>query len=52
MEYGQSITLIAVNVGGALIPTGVSIYLLSESSRSTVFLSLIGILAVTLVTHA
>ena len=52
MEYGQTITVVAVNVGGALIPTAVSIYLLSKSSISTILLSFIGILAVALVTHA
>ncbi|MGD0994521.1 MAG: DUF1614 domain-containing protein [Candidatus Bathyarchaeia archaeon] len=50
--YGEAVTLVAVNVGGALIPTGVSIYLLSKSSISTIILSLIGVLAVALVTHA
>ena len=52
VEYGETITVVAVNVGGALIPTGVSIYLLSKSSISTIILSLIGVLAVALVTHA
>jgi len=52
IDYGQAITLVAVNVGGALIPTAVSIYLLSRSSFSTIVLSLIGILAVALITHA
>ncbi len=52
VEYGQAITVVAVNVGGALIPTAVSIYLLSRSSVSTIFLCLVGILAVALVTHA
>ena len=52
VEYGEAITVVAVNVGGALIPTAVSIYLLSKSPLSTIFLSFIGILAVALVTHA
>ena len=52
MEHGQTTTMVAVNVGGALIPTMASIYLLSRSSIPTIGLSLIGILAVTLVTHA
>ncbi len=51
VEYGQTITVVAVNVGGALIPTAVSIYLLCKSSFSLIFLSLIGVLAVALVTH-
>ncbi len=52
LEYGQTITVVAVNVGGALIPTAVSIYLLSKSSISLIILSLIGVLAVALITHA
>ncbi|MGA2523633.1 MAG: DUF1614 domain-containing protein [Candidatus Bathyarchaeia archaeon] len=52
VEYGQTITVVAVNVGGALIPTAVSIYLLSKSSFSLIVLSLIGVLAVALVTHS
>ncbi|MGA2387011.1 MAG: DUF1614 domain-containing protein [Candidatus Bathyarchaeia archaeon] len=52
LEYGQAITVIAVNVGGAIVPTAVSIYLLSRSSTSLVILSLIGVLAVAAVTHA
>ena len=51
VEYGETATMLAVNVGGALIPTGVSIYLLSKSSLSTIILCLVGILAVALVTH-
>ena len=52
VEYGETVTTVAVNVGGALIPTAVSIYLLSRASASTVILSLIGVFAVALVTHA
>jgi uncharacterized membrane protein len=52
VEYGEAITVVAVNVGGALIPTAVSIYLLSKSAPSMIILSLIGVLAVALVTHA
>jgi uncharacterized membrane protein len=44
--------VVAINVGGALIPTAVSIYLLSKCSTSTIFLSLVGILVVAIVTHA
>jgi len=51
VEYGQAITVVAVNVGGALIPTVVSIYLLSKSSFSLILLSLVGVFAVALVTH-
>jgi uncharacterized membrane protein len=46
VEYGEATTMLAVNVGGALIPTGVSFYLLSKSPLSTINLSLIGVLAV------
>jgi uncharacterized membrane protein len=51
VEYGETFTLLAVNVGGALIPTAVSIYLLSRSSLSTVLLCSVGVLAVAIVTH-
>jgi uncharacterized membrane protein len=51
VEHGEAITVVAVNVGGALIPTAVSIYLLSKSAPSTIILSFIGVLAVALVTH-
>jgi uncharacterized membrane protein len=52
VEYGEAVTLLAVNVGGALIPTAVSLYLISRSSVATIMLSLIGVLAVAIVTHA
>jgi uncharacterized membrane protein len=51
VEIGTSVTTVAINVGGALIPTAVSIYLLARSSLSLILLSLIGVLAVALVTH-
>ena len=51
VEYGETITVVAVNVGGALIPTAVSIYLLAKSSILTTILSLLGVLAVAIVTH-
>jgi uncharacterized membrane protein len=51
-EYGEAVTLLAVNVGGALIPTAVSLYLISRSSVAAIMLSLIGVLAVAIVTHA
>ena len=51
MEYGENVTTVAVNVGGALIPTAVCIYLLIKSAPSMIFLSLIGVLAVALLTH-
>jgi uncharacterized membrane protein len=51
VEYGTAVTIVAVNVGGALIPTAVSIYLLARSSLSVIALSIIGILVVSLTTH-
>ncbi len=51
VEYGTSVTVIAVNVGGALIPTAVSIYLLARSPLNLIVLSIIAILAVVIVTH-
>jgi uncharacterized membrane protein len=50
--YGEAVTLVAVNVGGALIPIAVCIYLFIKSAASTIFLSLIGVSAVALVTHS
>lgn len=50
-SYGETTTQIAVNVGGALIPTSLSVYLLGISSVSIIALSLIGVLIVTVVTH-
>jgi len=50
VEYEDFSTIIALNVGGALIPTFVSIYLL-WSLPSTIPSALIGTLIVTLVTH-
>jgi len=51
VSYGETYTQVAVNVGGALIPASLSVYLLSISSASIVVLSLIGVLIVTIVTH-
>ncbi len=51
VEYGQKVTVVAVNVGGALIPSAVSIYLLLRASQPLVLLSFVGIVAVALVTH-
>jgi uncharacterized membrane protein len=50
VEYGEAITVIAVNVGGALIPTAVSIYLLWKAP-SAILYSLVGVAIVALVTH-
>ncbi len=52
VEYGEQITVLAVNVGGALIPTAVSIYLLSKASTQVLLWSLVGTIVVALVTRA
>jgi len=49
--YGEVVTVVAVNVGGALIPAAVCIYLLIKSSASTIILSFVGVAVVALVTH-
>ncbi len=51
VEYGETATTVAVNVGGALIPTGICMYLLIKSVPSMILLCLIGVLAVAIVTH-
>jgi uncharacterized membrane protein len=50
MEYGEAITVVAVNVGGALIPTAVSLYLLWKVP-SVILYSLIGVVIVAVITH-
>jgi uncharacterized membrane protein len=50
MEYGETTTLIAINVGGAVIPTFVSFYLLWKQP-SAIFYALVGVAIVALVTH-
>lgn len=51
VEYTHQATTIAINVGGALIPAAVSIYLLYASSTSIALKSLVGILVVALITR-
>jgi uncharacterized membrane protein len=51
VEYGETVTTVAVNVGGALVPTGVCMYLLLKSAASMIFLSFIGVFVVALITH-
>jgi len=51
MEYGESITVVAVNMGGALIPTAVSVYLLWKAP-SVILYSLIAVIIVAVITHA
>jgi len=50
VEYGETTTMLAINVGGALIPTFVSVYLLWKLP-SVVFYALIGVGIVAVVTH-
>ncbi len=49
--YGRAVTVLAVNVGGAVIPSIVSLYLLSRSSVSTLSYALVGIGVVSVVSH-
>jgi uncharacterized membrane protein len=49
-EYGEFTTIVAINVGGALIPALVSIYLLWKLP-STIPYALVGTLMVTAITH-
>jgi uncharacterized membrane protein len=50
VEYDEAFTVLAVNVGGALIPTAVSFYLLWKAP-SVILYSLIGVVIVASVTH-
>lgn len=49
--YGRAVTVLAVNVGGAVIPSIVSLYLLSRSNASTILYGLVGIGIVSIVSH-
>jgi uncharacterized membrane protein len=49
--YSQAVTVLAVNVGGALIPSIVSLYLLSRSDAVTIFYGLVGVAIVSVVSH-
>jgi len=51
VEYGEMTTLVAINAGGALIPTFVSFYLLWKTPASALS-ALIGVAVVAIVTHA
>jgi uncharacterized membrane protein len=51
LEYGETTTMIAVNLGGALIPSIVSFYLLWKLPSATLY-ALVGVITVALVTHA
>lgn len=50
VEYGERTTMLAVNVGGALIPTAVSVYLLWKQPQA-IWYSLAGVAIVAFVTH-
>jgi uncharacterized membrane protein len=50
IHYDVSVTTIAVNVGGALIPSVACIYLLAQSPPMTIIYSLIGVVIVAAVT--
>jgi uncharacterized membrane protein len=50
VEYGETATVIAVNLGGALIPTLVSFYLLWKLPSAILYAS-VGVLVVAVVTH-
>jgi uncharacterized membrane protein len=51
VEYGEAATIVAINVGGALIPAAVSVYLLWKAP-SALLSALIGITIVAVITHA
>jgi uncharacterized membrane protein len=50
VEYGEATTMVAINIGGALIPLLVSIYLLWKLP-STITYALMGVAVVAAVTH-
>ena len=50
VEYGETTTMVAVNVGGALVPTVVSAYLLWKVP-SAILYALLGVAVVAFVTH-
>ncbi|MFB3889590.1 MAG: DUF1614 domain-containing protein [Candidatus Bathyarchaeia archaeon] len=52
VEFNEVSTLLAVNVGGAVIPTIVSIYLLANATLETVLYSLLSVFLVTLMAKA
>jgi len=50
VEYGEATTILAINVGGALVPTFVSFYLLWKLPSAIIY-AVIGVAVVALVTH-
>jgi len=51
VSYQETYTQVSVNVGGALIPAAMSVFLLTISDQATIISSLIGVIIVTVVTH-
>lgn len=51
VTYGRTETILAINVGGALIPSIVSLYLLSRADATTVIYGLVGVGIVSIVSH-
>jgi uncharacterized membrane protein len=51
VEYGETLTLVAINLGGAIIPASVSFYLLWKMPSAAAY-ALIGVAFVAVITHA
>jgi uncharacterized membrane protein len=51
LGYGETTTMVAINMGGALIPTVVSFYLLWKLPSATLY-ALVGVAIVAAITHA
>jgi uncharacterized membrane protein len=51
VEYGERTTLVAVNLGGALIPTAISFYLLWKMPAAIIY-AIVDVIIVALVNHA
>ncbi len=51
VHYSVAVTTLAINAGGALIPTAVSVYLLTRVPASTIVYSMVGVIAVASITH-
>lgn len=49
--YSRPDTILAVNVGGAVTPSIVSLYLLSRSDATTIFYGLVGVVIVSIVSQ-
>ncbi len=49
--YSRAVTILAVNVGGAVIPSIVSLYLLSRSDTLTILYGLTGVCIVSIISH-